>query len=435
MAISSAAVWEVRATGSDANGGLFVAGAGTDYSQQDSPALSLSDVATTGTTTVTSATGGFTAAMVGNGFNVAGTVYQITAVGSGTSVTVDRAAASGTGQAGRVGGACGSPGYVWGKVVTGNVVWLRSGMYGVTTTTANVSGGPIASPGSAVAVSLRGYGTVRGDGGGPPVMLAALNGVTLMSNPSGSGTLTVENVILDGGGYNGNGLFGTFNTVYAVGLIARNMPSGTGFHSYQAKANFESCLASSCLTGFDCSNAGNGGATACVTDACGTSFTGLHMTACISRNPTQYHTSWGNVPHAIHKCSFYGSATFNGGELMVGCIVSGANTVDAYGAWFFKANAVYGGTLSPNRAYGGYVQEGTVALSGNPFVSPTAAVATVGDAWAAFALNSTAGAGALCRGGLYPGAADLGAVQSKSGGSSGVTARERYYRSLAGVTE
>src|SRR5216683_1498046 len=69
--ISSATVWDVRpTTGSNLNGACFdstIANAGTDYSQQATAQLSLSDMATTGvTTTVTSVTGGFTSAMIGN---------------------------------------------------------------------------------------------------------------------------------------------------------------------------------------------------------------------------------------------------------------------------------------------------------------------------------------------------------------------------------
>lgn len=67
MAISNTTVWEIRQTGSALNGGGFRPGSGgTDYSQQAAAQLSLTDVVTNGTTTLTSAVGGFTAAMVGN---------------------------------------------------------------------------------------------------------------------------------------------------------------------------------------------------------------------------------------------------------------------------------------------------------------------------------------------------------------------------------
>ena len=69
MALAATTVWEVRSTGNDNNGGGYNTAAGTtDYSQQNSPQLGLTDLATpgAGSTTLTSAVGGFTAAMVGN---------------------------------------------------------------------------------------------------------------------------------------------------------------------------------------------------------------------------------------------------------------------------------------------------------------------------------------------------------------------------------
>ena len=134
MALTAATIWEIRTTGSDANGGCFDASfSGVDYSQQNSAQLSLTDVVTNGTTTVTSATGGFTSAMKGNGINIAGMVYQITAVGSSISITIDRTATAATGQTGKVGGACGSPGYVSGQMVAGNTKYVQNGTYSVTT--------------------------------------------------------------------------------------------------------------------------------------------------------------------------------------------------------------------------------------------------------------------------------------------------------------
>jgi len=115
--ITSATVWDVRpTTGSNLNGACFdstIANAGTDYSQQATAQLSLSDMATTGvTTTVTSVTGGFTAAMIGNCLRIdSGTNwtlgwYQITARTDTNTITVDRAptSAAGVSGTGKVGG-------------------------------------------------------------------------------------------------------------------------------------------------------------------------------------------------------------------------------------------------------------------------------------------------------------------------------------------
>ena len=69
MAVGNTAIYRVRIAGSDVNGGGYdasLAGAGTDYSQQDAAQLTLADIVCSNTTTVTSVVGGFTAAMIGN---------------------------------------------------------------------------------------------------------------------------------------------------------------------------------------------------------------------------------------------------------------------------------------------------------------------------------------------------------------------------------
>ena len=109
MAISSNTIWRVRIGGLDTNGGAFdpsIAGAGTDYTDQDTAQLSLTDLATAGVSaSVTSATGGFTSAMIGNaiyiasGTNFTAGTYFVVAVASSNAATLDRncctAAASG----------------------------------------------------------------------------------------------------------------------------------------------------------------------------------------------------------------------------------------------------------------------------------------------------------------------------------------------------
>lgn len=146
MAVGAGAEWRVRSGGDDTNGGGFdptLSGAGTDYTDQDSAQLTLTDLATADgtTTTLTSATGGFTSAMVGNcikitsGTNFTTGYYFITAYTDTNTVTIDRspATAAGSGGNGKLGGAFshfdgvldtsasgpGSP------LVAGNVIWVR----------------------------------------------------------------------------------------------------------------------------------------------------------------------------------------------------------------------------------------------------------------------------------------------------------------------
>jgi hypothetical protein len=138
-AIPSTAVWEVRTTGDATNGGGFnSARGGTDYSQQDTAQLSLTDLACASNTTLTSATGGFTAAMVGNiiyiasGTNALAGYYEITAYTDTNTVTIDRTSATGgnmTDGVGKVGGASNHPQTVAPAIVAGNYIYVKKGTY------------------------------------------------------------------------------------------------------------------------------------------------------------------------------------------------------------------------------------------------------------------------------------------------------------------
>lgn len=125
MAIQATTEWRIRhdstaggTEGEEAGGGFdsSISGAGTDYTDQAAPQLSLADLATpgAGSTTLTSAVGGFTSAMIGNciriksGTNFDNGYYFITARTDTNTVTLDRSAsASGAGSsgAGDLGGA------------------------------------------------------------------------------------------------------------------------------------------------------------------------------------------------------------------------------------------------------------------------------------------------------------------------------------------
>lgn len=117
MAINATAIWRVRIGGNDNNGGAFdasIVGAGTDYTESDTPILALSDLATSSASaTATSATGGFTNSMVGNavrvvsGTNFTAGTYFITAVSDTNTVIFDRACSTAVASGGvaNVGGA------------------------------------------------------------------------------------------------------------------------------------------------------------------------------------------------------------------------------------------------------------------------------------------------------------------------------------------
>ncbi len=146
MAINASAVFRVRTDGVDTNGAAYdsaISGAGTDYSDQAAAQLTVTDGATSGaaSTTLTSATGGFTTAMIGNAVRIAsGTnfttgYYFITARTDTNTVTLDRSPTpSGAGSSGavKVGGAaltikkvCDNANATNEKCVAGNTVMIR----------------------------------------------------------------------------------------------------------------------------------------------------------------------------------------------------------------------------------------------------------------------------------------------------------------------
>lgn len=140
MAIAATAVFRIRVGGDDTNGAGYdpaISGAGTDYSQQDAAQLALTDIVCANTTTVTSVTGGFTSAMIGNAIYLTGGGataghYFITARTNTNTITVDRAAGTISAGNGKVGGAAATPnklldgGRSAGDVaVPGNTVYIR----------------------------------------------------------------------------------------------------------------------------------------------------------------------------------------------------------------------------------------------------------------------------------------------------------------------
>ena len=124
MAVTTESQWWIRTDGTDTNGGGFddsITGAGTNYCDQASAQLTLTDLATSGAgvATLTSATGGFTSAMIGNcirivaGTNLVEGFYFITGYTDTNTVTIDRSPDDGVGG---VSGASGKVGGAWGTM-------------------------------------------------------------------------------------------------------------------------------------------------------------------------------------------------------------------------------------------------------------------------------------------------------------------------------
>jgi len=253
VALNAAVQWEVRTAGADTNGGGFKAGAsGSDFSQQDAKRqapdttdLSTADAVANGTTTITSGTANFTAAIVGNVIYFAGGTggitgcwREVTARASATSITIDLLIAASTGMTMNIGGALGTPGVLGSVVVGSNKVWIKTGTYTLSTATPNVSGGPLS-----LAVSLvrfEGYEITRGDFGARPTIKVPDTGVdtiTVITSTSSSATV-VANLIVDGNqkasitgiGLGVNGYHSIFRCK-VMGTTVKGITMGSGLFS------------------------------------------------------------------------------------------------------------------------------------------------------------------------------------------------------------
>lgn len=175
MALASGTVFEVRTTGSQNNSGGFydrTPGTSVDYSQQDSAQLTLTDLACVqASTTLTSATGGFTEAMEGNlihitaGTNFTAGWYEVVDYTDTNTVTLDRTAATagnGSSGTGYVGGAFKIGGSLdddfANALVAGNTVYIKAGTYSLGESVSGANDGTAASP-----IIIYGYNSSRGD--------------------------------------------------------------------------------------------------------------------------------------------------------------------------------------------------------------------------------------------------------------------------------
>jgi hypothetical protein len=169
MAINAACVWEVRTTGANTNSGGFVPGQsspGADYSQRDTPQYALTNGSTTSGSAVIS-TASASADMKDNIVYIVGgsgtpnpaARRQITAVNPGVSITVDSSAGitTATSVTLNIGGALSSPGLVSGFLTAGNIAYVKSGTYSITTASLGVDGGAL----TAAASLIIGYDTNR----------------------------------------------------------------------------------------------------------------------------------------------------------------------------------------------------------------------------------------------------------------------------------
>lgn len=441
MALASTVVWEVRTTGDDTNGGGFnSASAGTDYSQQNTPVLTVTDAATSGvgSTTLTSATGGFTSAMVGSvlhlygGTNLTEGWYEITGYTDTNTVTLDRAPDDGlagvSGATCKVGGALGSPGGLGAALTNastpGQSAWIAGGTYTLTTSTPNTSQGPLELP-TYTELRIRGYGSIRGDNGKPIIHAGALTALPFMVSLFGyyiNDSQVVQDLICDGNNGSGNVGFLANRSGYLNAYVYRceaNNCAGAGFSGSQLAATF--CKASNCSTGFSTI----GGAYACYSVGGSRGFvfsavgTRCAVVRCVANGCSiaGFDQNTGYEKH-LFSCTAYGCGDgflLSGYDInQVADCLAVSNSGYGFNTPTGQHTQVLFNCSGYNNTSGNYrtgsdqpILIDWLTITGDPFVD-----AANGD----FRLNDTPGAGAVLRGaglGVYGQTdnQDVGAVQ------------------------
>lgn len=449
MALSANTTWEVRTGGNDTNGGGFVTGAaGTDYSQQDAKNTVGNDISTTdavanGTTTLTSATANFQAAIVGNIIYLEGGTgtlaaarYQVTARASTTSITLDKTVAAGTGITMNIGGAFASLAAVGqfsspGGPVDNNRIFVKAGTYTVTTTSSNVPNGCFNKN---TVLHIEGYQTTRGDLGTPPLIIA-------------NGVITSFTLIA---------LSGTMGNIININVNGNSRSSSRGF-TLGNTAIIYKCRAINCTNGGFFSAGGQCYAVFCSATGCSSSpvFKDLNCFGCVAFGNTVTAFSSSNAINFIDRCIAYnnsGASTdgfsyagttiqyincvaYNNGQhgfSLNGNTVSCINCVAEanVGTGFFNAGSRVGLLFNKCAAYNNgtnfdigaslfNINQSPVTGTGSFFTAPGS-----GD----FSLNATAGAGAALRAagllgvfpeGLTTGYLDIGAAQHQDAGGGG----------------
>lgn len=456
-------VWEVRkTTGSDSNGGGFVAGgAGTDYSQQASPQYALTGLTTSGAS-ATIASASASTDMVDNtiqitgGTNFTAGIYRIVSVVAGTSITVDRTCTTGSGSAGtgNVGGALKTIDKLSGNWVGSNSAYVKAEATYTTAATVLHSPGNVTPATTVPYTRLIGYTSTRGDGGQATIQCTT-GSVTLLSTNSDG--FSIENLILDCNSQSSTTGFNNNGSHYSrvLNCVVKNF-TVNGINCGNGSTLIINCEVTGGVTGATAGiNIGSASAAICGNN--------IHDNACSGVN------SAANGTFVVSNL-----ITNNSGTTSDGVIVSGLNPVimdntiyksGRHGinnnSTFNIAPLMWGNVLSENGGYG--IKGGSAAgipaqasLDGNAYYSNASGtrnnmddtstnaingvapytnsrdVILTADPFVAkasnnYALNTTAGGGAACRAAGMPRSwpnssissyVDMGAAQHQDAGGS-----------------
>lgn len=422
-----------------------------DYSQ--GTAIAFTDIVIDGTTNTncTSAAKPFGKNFVGNIISITSgtgfTVQRVQIVStSSITATMDKSLGtlSSTGGTGSLGGPLATPGKAGGLKIATNWVFIKSGTYNLSNSTANTAGGPVSdTTGSAnfYQPSLWwGYNSLRGDDGTKPSINANSTAASVSIFKATATTVQFRNLAVDGTGTAIRGFESTANYCSFVKCKASNC-ANSGFVTSNQTNVAILCQATGCSTS---GNAFNGatGARFIDCEAWANSVSGFRNISggacinCISSANTGSADGFV-VDHSttIVNCVSYGNAgagftiTGNGPLTTVfqNCIAEG-NT----GAGWKTDGVSWGIVLIHCAAYNNsaaYTASQLTAFSLINFVTQSAGSYFTNAASGDFSLNSTSGRGALLRGTGFPGTyqrgltvgyADIGAAQHQDAGGGGL---------------
>ena len=394
---------------------------GVDYSVQDAAQISVADAVANGTTTVTSATAGFSGAVVGNVARINNASYDIVAVTNATTIVVDRGVTTGSSLALIIGGGFATPGQAGAYMANNHTLYIKSGTYTFGGGSANTSGNAL---GLGIA-SIYGYSTNRrpGNSDTKPTLDAGAASITLIG--IGGGSANIETVSFTNSGSRAS-VTGINDA--ATQAIRRNLSFdhiATPYTSGQLN-HWSDVYCNACGSAF----VGNGNhhlrwvANAPVAAVFGVSGAGYYVRECIAIGGAPTDAHFGVSTGYYDSCISYGATGTNGNGFFfntdrgtaVNCISygnaqKGFRTLTSQGMCSMVSCASGGNGTDYDTQFLSYQKVNCLTLSANPFTN-----ASGND----YSLNSSAGGGALCRGagipGTWPGLSttgyrDIGAAQ------------------------
>lgn len=432
MAKGASAVCEIRPTvGSDTAGGLFdstIAGAGTDFTQQNNPQLTVTDAVGNGTTTITSTTGGFTAAMIGNALfqNGDSDRYFITGVTNTNTITVDRATGTWSSKTLSVGGALATLNEAFsarGGVGSNFFHVKNTGQQNLASTILTPPGGTGALP-----TVVKGYNVTRGDLDfvsnftNHPVIQCTSGVATSYIFSDTNGNVNIKNFVLDANNVTNRCYSKTISFGMVDNCLAKNFLNN-GFYINGNGVILNRCWATAGAAG--ASNA----AFQCDVQAT--------LCYCVAFN----NACAGFLSNAVYQCTLIGclaagNTTVNGHGLKCGAnspvfldrFVAYNNGGDGINLVTVASNqslTVRNAILALNAGFGfnspGTMQDAhvdyvayfnntsgarrnltagphDVTLTADPFLNGLLAIAAFSDIPAAFGLNNVVGGGLSCQG-------------------------------------